>query len=588
MKKYLLIAMLALAPLVASATTLFPTGGGTGSTTLSGILIGNGTSPVRTLTIGSNLTLTGTTLNASGGGGASFSYPFPSNATSTSIAFNGGLTGVLTGSVVGNASTATALAANPTNCSAGNYPLGVDASGNVENCTAAGGGASFAYPFPSNATSTSITFNGGLTGVLTGSLVGNASTATALAANGTNCSAGNYPLGVDASGNVESCTTAAVGTVTSVTATNPLFSTGGATPVISTIFGTTSTWGLGNNGIVMTGATGIPFSQSTSSPIALNISGNASTVTTNANLSGVVTSVGNVTSYGSQAAGVLGNVITGNTGVLATSTLYGAVQNGKVLAGLGGVLAYVATTTDSCSSGVTCSYSGGTNSFSISNSAITNAMLANSTISGVALGSNLNSFSVGSDFTGTSYNGSSAISDWALKMSQPHSWIGLQSFANASSTLFSSNQAWFGATATSTFTSSGFLGVGTSSPWAAISVDRSLGIASSSILVTEATKGATSTNTTIDWRDSNSQLYRTGASATTINFTGYAPGQQLKLIICNPNAVAGAITWGTQVLWTGGTAPSQTTTANKCDVWSFIATSATSTPKIFGAMTPSF
>ena len=32
------------------------------------------------------------------------------------------------------------LAANGTNCSAGNYPLGVDASGNAEDCTAAGGG----------------------------------------------------------------------------------------------------------------------------------------------------------------------------------------------------------------------------------------------------------------------------------------------------------------------------------------------------------------------------------------------------------------------------------------------------------------
>ncbi len=38
-----------------------------------------------------------------------------------------------------NVGTATALAANPTNCSAGNYPLGIDASGNVESCTSAGG-----------------------------------------------------------------------------------------------------------------------------------------------------------------------------------------------------------------------------------------------------------------------------------------------------------------------------------------------------------------------------------------------------------------------------------------------------------------
>lgn len=48
-------------------------------------------------------------------------------------------------------------------------------------------------------------------------LTGNAATATALAANGANCSAGNYPLGVDASGAVESCTEAtpadSVGTV---------------------------------------------------------------------------------------------------------------------------------------------------------------------------------------------------------------------------------------------------------------------------------------------------------------------------------------------------------------------------------------
>jgi hypothetical protein len=38
--------------------------------------------------------------------------------------------------ISGNAGTATALASNPTNCSSGNYPLGIDASGNVENCTA--------------------------------------------------------------------------------------------------------------------------------------------------------------------------------------------------------------------------------------------------------------------------------------------------------------------------------------------------------------------------------------------------------------------------------------------------------------------
>lgn len=57
-----------------------------------------------------------------------------------------------------------------------------------------------------------------------GSLTGNASTATALAANGTNCTAGNYPLGVDASGNVENCTaaTSGSGTVTNIATTSPI------------------------------------------------------------------------------------------------------------------------------------------------------------------------------------------------------------------------------------------------------------------------------------------------------------------------------------------------------------------------------
>ena len=46
---------------------------------------------------------------------------------------------------------------------------------------------------------------GNVTGNVTGNLVGNASTATALAANGTNCAAGFAALGVDASGNAVGC-----------------------------------------------------------------------------------------------------------------------------------------------------------------------------------------------------------------------------------------------------------------------------------------------------------------------------------------------------------------------------------------------
>lgn len=62
-----------------AASTLLVQQGGTSSTTLSGILIGNGltglSAGINTLTIGSNLTLIGTTLSATGGG-SSFGQTF--------------------------------------------------------------------------------------------------------------------------------------------------------------------------------------------------------------------------------------------------------------------------------------------------------------------------------------------------------------------------------------------------------------------------------------------------------------------------------------------------------------------------------
>lgn len=94
------------------------------------------------------------------------------------------------------ADAATALAANGANCSAGSAPLGVDASGAVEGC--------FAVPSGTG------TVSGTNTGDQT-TITGNAGTATALADNGANCSAGNYPLGVDASGAAESCTAVPAG-----------------------------------------------------------------------------------------------------------------------------------------------------------------------------------------------------------------------------------------------------------------------------------------------------------------------------------------------------------------------------------------
>ncbi len=162
----------------------------------------------------------------------------------------------------GNVATATALASNPANCTSGNLPRGVDAAGAGEGCaavslstevtgtlpaanvaTAAADGstkgvATFtAADFDASTGLISLDYSNGqkATGSLPGflsaadwttfngklSAAGNAATATALAVNGANCSAGSFPLGVDASGASETCTalpTTITGTANQITA----------------------------------------------------------------------------------------------------------------------------------------------------------------------------------------------------------------------------------------------------------------------------------------------------------------------------------------------------------------------------------
>lgn len=140
----------------------------------------------------------------------------------------------------------------------------------------------------------------------------------------------------------------------------------------------------------------------------------------------------------------------------------------------------------------------------------------------------------------------------------------------------------FSTTASSTnlFTSS--LGVASSTPTTKLSVG------AGAITVAEY-QPATSTSMTIDWRNGNQQLVRIGTSAITMSFSNYVEGQKLVEVICNPaSGTAGTITWPSVVLWAGGTTPTQTTTANKCDIWSFLATNGTSTLKVLGAQNASY
>lgn len=131
------------------------------------------------------------------------------------------------------------------------------------------------------------------------------------------------------------------------------------------------------------------------------------------------------------------------------------------------------------------------------------------------------------------------------------------------------------------FINSGKFGLATTTPISRLS------LGSGSINVYETTL-ATSTSMTIDFTNGNTQLIRMGTSATTIGFSNNTPGAVVKLVICNPaGGSAGAITWS-GVTWSGGAAPAQTTSANKCDVWSFLSTNATSTLRIFGSAATNF
>lgn len=200
------------------------------------------------------------------------------------------------------------------------------------------------------------------TNTQTMSITGLAGTATALASNPTNCTAGNYPLGIDASGNVENCTAAAVGTVTAVTATSPLFSSGGATPNITWAGLATTSQPSSSNLLVSNGGAGV-FGVATGT-----VSAGSSAVTVTAGRSviggalaidcatagsgqnGCLSST-NWSTFNSKQATISATypiILTGAAlSFPATSTLYGTGTPGQVLMWSGSTPIWAATSTAS-------------------------------------------------------------------------------------------------------------------------------------------------------------------------------------------------------------------------------------------------
>jgi hypothetical protein len=399
MKKYLLLALVLLTPtLLFAAQISVPSATGYG-VVLIGKTNGNYT-PVATSTLrintsdvieGSNLFFTAARAIA-----ALFAYPFPGNATSTSIAFNGGLTGTLTGTLVGNASTATALAANPTNCSAGNYPLGIDASGNVESCTAAATGGSGTVSTSTNETAGFLAYWTSTSA--TPALLGKVATSSETCTSPISCTAHTVLTG---GGAITIANAAADG------------STKGAASFTAADFDASS----GNISIDYTNGTaaasGVKGFLTSTDWNTFNNKQATISATWPVVLSGAALSFGWATT--SQPAS--SNVFVSN----GTNGFYG-----------------VATSSASCTgaSGVTCTgftvINGAT---TIALSSIPNTSLANSTISGKALGTSLSALTA-TDGTLTfscSYNGSAACTA-GLNLANANTWTALQTLSAASTT----------------------------------------------------------------------------------------------------------------------------------------------------------
>ncbi len=142
-----------------------------------------------------------------------------------------------------------------------------------------------------------------------------------------------------------------------------------------------------------------------------------------------------------------------------------------------------------------------------------------------------------------------------------------------STTTSATTTSFFSTTASSTSLFASLFGVASSSPVSAIGVGvgKAITVAENNL--------ATTTSMTLDWTAGNQQLIQKGSAGITLSFSNVNPGAKLSIVACNPGGTGGSITFPTSptILWPAGTAPTQTTTANKCDLYTFAATVGTST-----------
>ncbi|MCL4405314.1 MAG: prepilin-type N-terminal cleavage/methylation domain-containing protein [Patescibacteria group bacterium] len=124
-----------------------------------------------------------------------------------------------------------------------------------------------------------------------------------------------------------------------------------------------------------------------------------------------------------------------------------------------------------------------------------------------------------------------------------------------------SNVSPFVVSGTSTYFTGGNVGINTSTPASTLDVNGSL--------YSELYAPTYSSSMTIDWSKGNTQKIVLTGNAT-LTFTNGQPGGKYSLMLVQDSTGGRTITWPSNVKWSGGTAPTLTTTANKTDFVGFI------------------
>ena len=129
----------------------------------------------------------------------------------------------------------------------------------------------------------------------------------------------------------------------------------------------------------------------------------------------------------------------------------------------------------------------------------------------------------------------------------------------------------------------GNVGIGTWVPAARLNISGGAGFVNEKSLTNSA-------SISVDWSQTNQWYVTLGQAGTTVTFSNVQMGQTMRLILCQDSTGNRTVTtWsGATYSWSGGAAPTLTTTANACDILCFVATSAKGSSQVFGSSTKNY